>query len=156
MSIAVYLKSHVEKEQVEQLLAQFSLPQSITLSFYITKDPTEYPYNKLRNIALSKITTSHFWVMDMDMWPCDGLYESLHQLDSRFLNDDRLAVIVPSFEYVEDLKSCDDFEGCVQSLIFVSLFSAESFLLFPARSPISATAWLSKNATSFERSTSFM
>lgn len=122
MSVAVYLKSNVEKEQVTQLLAQSSLPRSITLSFYVTKDPTEYPYNKLRNIALSKIVTSHFWVMDMDMWPCDGLYESLHHLDSRFLNDDHLAVIVPSFEYVEDLKSCEDFESCVQSFGLFFLF----------------------------------
>ena len=122
MSVTVYLKSHIEKEQVTQLLAQTSLPRSITFSFYITKDPTEYPYNKLRNIALSKIVTSHFWVMDMDMWPCDGLYESLHQLDSKFLNDDHLAVIVPSFEYVEDLKSCEDFESCVQSFCFLFIF----------------------------------
>lgn len=122
MSVAVYLKSNIEKEQVTKLLAQYSLPNSITFSFYVTKDPTEYPYNKLRNIALSKIVTSHFWVMDMDMWPGDGLYESLHQLDSRFLNDDHLAVIVPSFEYQEDLKSCEDFEICVQSFAFSLLF----------------------------------
>lgn len=126
MSVAVYLKSNVEKEQVTQLLAQSSLPRSITLSFYVTKDPTEYPYNKLRNIALSKIVTSHFWVMDMDMWPCDGLYESLHHLDSRFLNDDHLAVIVPSFEYVEDLKSCEDFESCVQSFGLFFYFSPQN------------------------------
>ena len=116
MPIAVYLKSQQEVEQLQLLLQKYSLPESISLSQYVTDNPTEYPYNRLRNIALSKVVTSHFWVMDMDMWPCDHLYESLHALDSRFLADDRLAVIVPSFEYQEDMRECNDFEMCVNRL----------------------------------------
>lgn len=35
---------------------------------YVTES-SENPFNRLRNIAIRHTTTSHYWVMDMDMWP---------------------------------------------------------------------------------------
>lgn len=36
-----------------------------------------YPINRLRNIAISNILTTHFIVFDMDMWPSgSSFYES--------------------------------------------------------------------------------
>ena len=34
-----------------------------------SKDLRDYPVNKLRNIAIVNIVTTHFLVLDMDMWP---------------------------------------------------------------------------------------
>ena len=80
---------------------------------------SEYPINKLRNLAMKQITTSHLWVMDMDMWPSTNLYSTLLSLDSRFLKDDYLAVIVPVFEYKKNMKNCTDFEGCIKEYVSI-------------------------------------
>ena len=34
-----------------------------------------YPINRLRNIAINNIETTHFLVIDMDMWPVGRLFE---------------------------------------------------------------------------------
>ena len=34
-----------------------------------------YPLNRLRNIAIENIVTSHFVVFDMDMWPASEFDE---------------------------------------------------------------------------------
>lgn len=112
--MTVFIISSEDEQALNALLTQNLLPKTITLTRYYSPTPTEYPYNKLRNMALKKISTSHFWVMDMDMWPSDNLYSTLLSLDSRYLNDDYLAVIVPSFELKSDTSKCTDFEQCVK------------------------------------------
>ena len=116
--MTIYMKSYEEQELVEQYKRNSFFPKSTHIIPYLSKVPTEYPYNKLRNLALKEVTTSHFWVMDMDMWPSSNLYTTLLSLDSRFLNDDKLAVIVPSFEYKENMNQCTDFEECVKKFFF--------------------------------------
>ena len=44
------------------------LPSSLKVFRYVTIS-SENPFNRLRNIAIRHTTTSHYWVMDMDMWP---------------------------------------------------------------------------------------
>lgn len=55
---------------------------------------------------------------DMDMWPSTNLYSTLLSLDTRFLKDEYLAVIVPAFEYKQDMNNCTDFEKCVGAYAF--------------------------------------
>ena len=74
----------------------------------------DYPTNALRNIAIQRVATSHFWVMDMDMWPSSNLYRTLLSLDVRHLKDDYLAVIAPAFEYKRIWKG-GSFEQCVKA-----------------------------------------
>lgn len=49
------------------------LPDRVRIILYISRrsrDPKGvYPVNKLRNIAIVNVVTTHFLVMDMDMWP---------------------------------------------------------------------------------------
>ena len=113
ISITIYLKSNEEELVLDNMVKDDYFPQSVHISRYLSPTPLEYPYNRLRNIALRSVTTSHFWVMDMDMWPSDNLYSTLLHLESRFLEDDYLAIIVPSFEYKSDMTKCTAFEKCV-------------------------------------------
>ena len=114
ISMAIYMKSSEDEKLIDQYMQNSFFPQSIQIIPYFSKIPTEYPYNKLRNLALKEVTTSHFWVMDMDMWPSSNLYTTLLNLKSRFLSDDKLAIIVPSFEYKENMSDCTDLEECVK------------------------------------------
>lgn len=117
ISVAIYMKSEEEKETVNSLIHNDFFPQTVSVHQYLSSIPTEYPYNRLRNLSLRGITTSHFWVMDMDMWPSDNLYSTLLNLDTRFLSDSYLAVIVPSFEYKNDISNCVGFRECVNTVI---------------------------------------
>ena len=48
----------------------------IDYQFFETSD-TYYPINKLRNIAIKSIKTTHFYVCDMDFWPSCIQYQSV-------------------------------------------------------------------------------
>lgn len=115
--MTVYLKSIQDEDVLNQYVHNRFFPKSVHVIQYFSSTPLEYPYNKLRNMSLRDIYTSHFWVMDMDMWPSDNLHLSLMSLDSRYLKDDYLAVIVPSFEYKKGMTSCKDFQTCVEAFV---------------------------------------
>ena len=109
----MFIKSEKEEKELDGFIRRNYLPKSLVFSKYLSFYSDDYPYNKLRNMAREKISTSHFWVMDMDMWPSSNLYDTLLNLDRRYLEDENLAVIVPSFEYKKEDESCQDFEMCV-------------------------------------------
>ena len=71
-SIAVLTHAKEVKQTVE-LITSLRLPSRIRIVLYIpqknSKETSDYPVNKLRNIAIVNIVTTHFLVMDMDMWP---------------------------------------------------------------------------------------
>lgn len=41
-------------------------------------DPTWYPVNRLRNVAVRAVKTSHFLMTDIDIWPDVNAYQALH------------------------------------------------------------------------------
>ena len=111
-SLAVLIRSKKEEEYLDHYLSQNTLSTNLVVSRFVSDKG--YPYNALRNIAIQRVATSHFWVMDMDMWPSSNLYRTLLSLDVRHLKDDYLAVIVPAFEYKRIWKG-GSFEQCIKS-----------------------------------------
>ena len=71
-SIAVKVKLDEEKP-VLKTLRELSLPDRVRLILYRTRPKhkryLQFPVNKLRNLAIVNIVTTHFLVLDMDMWP---------------------------------------------------------------------------------------
>lgn len=41
-------------------------------------DPVWYPVNRLRNVAVKAVKTSHFLMTDIDIWPDVNAYQALH------------------------------------------------------------------------------
>lgn len=66
------ISSSEEREAIDSI-KHFYLPKRVRIILYIVslkdKDYYDFPVNKLRNIAITNIVTSHFLVLDMDMWP---------------------------------------------------------------------------------------
>ena len=69
-----------EIPETVRLIQKLQLPDRVRIILYIprrSRDPKGvYPVNKLRNIAIVNTVTTHFLVMDMDMWParrCHGV-----------------------------------------------------------------------------------
>ena len=81
-----------ELHETEQFIQQSHFPARLTLTLYIigvSSNPdcvyTQladgsvqcepgpiYPLNRLRNIAIESVSTSHFVLFDMDVWPSRG------------------------------------------------------------------------------------
>lgn len=94
-----------------------------------------FPINRLRNIAITNVVTTHFVVLDMDMWPAcrpllglspvDDTYDTLVSLPSSYLQNDYFVTIIPAFSFYDSfLKQfpCDDFERCVERCFLDSFF----------------------------------
>lgn len=71
--------------------------KSFALSVY-SRQETEYPVNKLRNIALSRVNTSHIFVSDIDFLPSIGLRSYLRNLRYSWLQHPDVALVVPAFQ----------------------------------------------------------
>ena len=128
-SIALFVQPN-EVETAISLIKELSPSDKYRIILYIPQEgrdpPGVYPINKLRNIAIVNIITSHFLVMDMDMWPAcmidwmiwllATLYDELLQLPQPLLKSSNSSVIVPAFfvnpDYV--LPYCKDILSCAK------------------------------------------
>ena len=58
----------------------------------------EYPVNRLRNLALSKVNTSHSITMDADFVVSADLYQNLVVHRAILAKDNKIALVIPAFE----------------------------------------------------------
>ena len=110
-----------EQKAYEKALSSAQLENRVHITLFTSESNKEYPINKLRNIAIENVKTSHFWLADMDMWPSCmsfvyslflvGLREALMDLPREQLEREDLAVIVPAFE-LSSGRNCGSFEVC--------------------------------------------
>lgn len=71
--------------------------ESFALSLY-DGDDADYPVNKLRNLAISKVNTSHQLVSDLDFLPSIGLRLYLRNLGESWLSRREVALVIPAFQ----------------------------------------------------------
>lgn len=109
--IALHLKKNEWTKYIE-MKNQMNLESRISIVLSLQKDPSVYPINALRNIAINNARTSHFFMSDMDMWPSYGMYDFLVSLPTHILADDHFAGIVPAFEITK--PDCDSIQDCVR------------------------------------------
>lgn len=62
-----------EEKSIINFIRDHYLPNRLTMLLYLVSpsNPRYYtfPVNMLRNLAIRNVRTSHYMVMDMDMWP---------------------------------------------------------------------------------------
>lgn len=116
-SIAVKVKAG-EERLVRKTLRQLSLPDRVRLVLYLTppkhKHYLQFPVNKLRNLAIVNIVTTHFLVLDMDMWPIHSLYTEIQRIPKDVMDSDSSAIIVPAFFLKKEaiLSKCGSLMEC--------------------------------------------
>ena len=127
VSITIFVYKEALNDLIEQIL-QAHFPFRLLLTLYVPlhpdKDciqyPTQYgslqcrpqsffPLNRLRNIALRRVATTHFLLIDMDSWPSgiqvlvllmvEGTYDVLQSLPREYMDSSRFATIVPLFTF---------------------------------------------------------
>ncbi len=99
----------------EKLKSSFAkLCEDLTIVSYTYPDDTLerwYPINKLRNLGIQLVNTSHYLVVDIDFLPDEDLRATLQRLQPTLTaHPVRTAVVVPAFEYLR--KTCDDEALC--------------------------------------------
>ena len=71
----------------------------------------DYPVNQLRNLAISKVQTSHIIYIDVDFWTSEKLYETM--LESNIVNvlktNPRQALVIPAFQL---FRQCREWKDC--------------------------------------------
>ena len=84
--------------------------RTVTLLPFRVKDPlAPFPINELRNHALCRVSTTHAFYNDVDLWPSSTLYRTLHAAKrsnpEQFL-DAKHALVVPAFEIFKSPPEC--------------------------------------------------
>eukprot|EP00752_Nemacystus_decipiens_P005367 g4868.t1 len=88
-------------------------------------DPTWYPVNRLRNVAVRAVRTSHFLMTDIDIWPDANAYQALHmryRLETEKMEDARNAIVFSAFsrrrfcEEKDCLQYANDVPETIQEL----------------------------------------
>ena len=71
MLIVVNGKVEEEKAIIDYLREHY-IPKRLTLLLYLVSPRIQqyktFPVNMLRNLAIRNVRTSHYMIMDMDMW----------------------------------------------------------------------------------------
>lgn len=113
ISLAVYLPDTADATTIEklkhQLRTKYQLGERVQLN-YLIGSYDDYPVNALRNLAIKHVRTSHVIMVDVDLWPSSSLSTVFQRLPRSLLSRDRVAVVLPSFEYkkfdCESSKEC--------------------------------------------------
>ncbi|KAL7446751.1 hypothetical protein ACHAXM_011609 [Skeletonema potamos] len=77
---------------------------------------SDYPVNVLRNLAFSKVKTSHLVYADIDFWPSESLHSILNiqSVKERMASDSKLATVVPVFQLN---RRCSGYKDCPEQNI---------------------------------------
>ena len=100
-----------------KFIASHYLPPRVTLLLYLigpnSPEKGQFPVNKLRNLGIRNIVTTHFQILDMDLWPTYNTYQTMMKLPEP-LRTGRNAVIFPVFFFDRNsvLTRCDSLEKC--------------------------------------------
>lgn len=72
MCIVVWVHDY-ERDEILARLPALQNPINLTMILYEPTDDDldyyDFPINKLRNLCIRNIRTSHFLTLDLDMWP---------------------------------------------------------------------------------------
>ena len=99
VSIAIFMEDLQLRARVEALVEQARRQPNGTITTVDGANASEYPINALRNMAVAHVTTSHFFLTDIDLWPSVDAYRRVLALGPAYLRRPRTAVLFPAFEY---------------------------------------------------------
>ena len=115
MSLAIYIGNDetttITRDSIRQEMIQMgcSEQQDITVQVLSGYSDEEYPVNVLRNMALSKVKTTHVVYVDVDFWVSIDLHSILNQHRATLLSNSKLALVIPAFQLS---RQCKEWRDC--------------------------------------------
>jgi len=67
-----------------------------------------YPINKLRNMAIRAVRTTHYVVVDVDLWPSLGIMHAVLACPRAYLSRKYVALVVPAFQFEPQKGAMDE------------------------------------------------
>lgn len=136
--LVIYATSSQEIHLVRYISSHY-IPKRVTILFYLVsryqKSSSVFPINRLRNLAIRNIRTTHFLILDMDLRlsrisqfllsDIVNTYQEVLSLPQFIYQSNRSAVILPVFFYngKQILNHCSTTESCayLYCLLFFAL-----------------------------------
>ena len=114
MSVVIFTDEDAEVVKNKLVIEGCSKEQLTVQTVSKTRyDPqgTDYPVNVLRNLALSKVKTTHLVYADVDFWPSESLHSILNiqSVKERMASDAKLATVIPVFQMN---RRCRAYKDC--------------------------------------------
>eukprot|EP00966_Prymnesium_polylepis_P107604 2491275-Prymnesium_polylepis.1 len=81
-----------------------------------------YPINALRNAALRAVRTTHYIVLDVDLWPSSGLHDAVLAAPTLLLRRKFAALVVPAFQFDLDAPAAAGGSDAAASRYYESAF----------------------------------
>ena len=138
LSIVIHIQQQHEP-YVIRFINNHHFPKRLTLLLYLVDASHEYysvfPINKLRNLAIRNIRTTHFLVLDMDLRVSSksflggsflaNTYDELKKLPPFLQKSNETAIILPIFFYnhATIVSHCTSVENC--AYLYSSLHSLD-------------------------------
>jgi hypothetical protein len=115
-TISVAIWTSQKENAIMQKLKQMGCDLTATTVQIVSsqqESQIEFPINKLRNMALRAVTTSHALLLDVDFWESVHLFDTLNlpSIRKALSLDSRIGVVIPAFETL-DLK-CGTDSNCL-------------------------------------------
>lgn len=123
-----------EQESTLQYMGERVLPERLTLILYIVPKRSKiFPINLLRNLGIRNVRTTHYVVMDMDMWPIPNLHSEMQKIPLRVLRDRKSAIIIPLlfFDLTQILPRCKSLRSCIQEYSWIVKIHCRDLEYFP-------------------------
>eukprot|EP00986_Skeletonema_menzelii_P016279 scaffold14150_cov118-Skeletonema_menzelii.AAC.2 len=113
MSVVIFTDEDAEVVKNKLVIEGCSKEQLTVQTVSKTRyDPngTDYPVNVLRNLAFSKVKTTHLVYADIDFWPSESLHSILNiqSVKERMASDAKLATVIPVFQMNRRCKAYKD------------------------------------------------
>eukprot|EP00638_Chattonella_subsalsa_P007894 CAMPEP_0117747590 /NCGR_PEP_ID=MMETSP0947-20121206/8596_1 /TAXON_ID=44440 /ORGANISM="Chattonella subsalsa, Strain CCMP2191" /LENGTH=359 /DNA_ID=CAMNT_0005565061 /DNA_START=96 /DNA_END=1172 /DNA_ORIENTATION=- len=105
ISLVIFDRGQKYAEDGSLIERELYCPERIIVQWYNPsldeQNPRAYPINKLRNLGISQVNTTHYFLVDIDFWSSDNLYDMLilhSTLHPSFFEDPLQTIVIPAFE----------------------------------------------------------
>ena len=116
---------------------EMNIPDRFSVIFYSYTPSnmyaSDFPVNLLRNVGIHAVHTSHYVMLDMDIWVNHDMYNEIHRIPPRLMNNESNIFIVPVIflNRKQILKTCDDLKSCVLKYVLWKWVIDRSLNRFP-------------------------
>ena len=111
--VAVVEQAYATATQAATSCADATDGGSVSIHVEVQRSNEAYPVNRLRNIGLRSVNTSHVLVSDADFLPSRGLRDAI-RAKAHWLANEKLALVVPAFQ--RKGGRCKTLESCRERL----------------------------------------
>lgn len=132
--VLVVFCKNFEEDTTLKYLGKRVLPERLTFILYLVPDyHRTFPINLLRNIGIQNVRTTHYVVMDMDMWPIQSLHSEMTKIPLKILQDRKSAIIIPLifFDLQKILPRCSSLNSCILEYVLRMQIDYRDLKLFP-------------------------